>query len=201
MKKLILILFVAITTTVFAQKLKIESGNFDFLKDQTNVNVELKFDNVLLLKEKMTEAQYLEKRKQDLLANPKRGNEGWKKWSSEWERYKSVYLDDFLKALRSSKKVEFKRETESKYTLFVDAKWISPGWHGGFVMQPAILSANLRFVETSNPTVALLEISADEVVGKLPAGMSGDVMEYDRISAAYEKLGRLLLREINKGTK
>ncbi|UQB67651.1 hypothetical protein [Epilithonimonas zeae] len=201
MKKLLLILFVAVTTTVFSQKLKIESGNFDFLKDQTQVDVELKFDNVLILKEKLTEAQYLEKRKQDLLANPKRGNDGWKKWSGEWERYKSVYLDDFLKALKGSKKVEFKKDIEAKYTLVVDAKWISPGWHGGFVMQPAILSADIKFVETANPTVALLYISADEVVGKLPAGMSGDVMEYDRISAAYEKLGRLLLREINKGTK
>jgi len=75
------------------------------------------------------------------------------------------------------------------------------GGHGGFVMQPAILSADIKFVETANPTVTLLDISADEVVGKLPAGMSGDVMEYDRISAAYEKLGRILLREINKGTK
>ncbi|WP_156907085.1 hypothetical protein [Epilithonimonas caeni] len=201
MKKILLMFFVAITTTVFAQKLKIESGNFDFLKDQTQVSVELKFDNVLFLKEKMTESQYLENRKQELLSNPKRSEAGWKKWSDEWEKYKSVYLDDFLKALNNSKKIEFKKDINSKYNLVVDAKWISPGWHGGFVMQPAILSANIRFVETDNPAVTLLDISANEVVGKLPAGMSGDVMEYDRISAAYEKLGRLLLREINKEIK
>jgi len=39
MRKLFLMLFLAISTAVFAQKDKInfESGNFDFLKDQTEV--------------------------------------------------------------------------------------------------------------------------------------------------------------------
>ena len=202
MKKLFLILFVSITTITSAQKMGVVSGNFNFLKDQKEVNVELKFDNVLLMKEKITESQYLENRKEDVLANPKRGEEGWKKWSGEWERYKSsVYLEDFLKALNNSKKIEFKRDAQAKYTLIVDTKWVFPGWHGGFVIQPAIMSATMRFVETANPTMTLLEISANEVTGKVPTGMSSDVMEYERISSAYEKIGRLLLKQINKGNK
>lgn len=202
MNKLLLLVSIVITTSVFAQKIKIVSGNFEFLKDQTEVNVELKFDDLLLMKEKITETQYLENRKKEILENPKRGNDGWIKWNGEWERYKStVYLDDFLKSVRSSRKIQFKKDAKTKYTLIIDAKWIFPGWHGGFVMQPAILTADVRFVETDNPTVILLEMNANEVVGKLPSGMSGDVMEYDRISAAYQRLGRLLLPEINKGIK
>lgn len=202
MKKLLLLVFLSFTTMTFAQKMKIVSGNFDFLKDQSEVNVELKFNNVLLMKENISEAQYLENRKKDVLANPKRGEKAWEKWSGEWERYKStVYLEDFLKALNNSKKIEFKKDAPSKYTLFVDTKWIFPGWHGGFVIQPAIMSATMRFAETANPTKTLLEISTNEVAGKVPTGMSSDVMEYERISSAYEKTGRLLLREINKGIK
>lgn len=202
MKKLLLLVLLMFTTFAFAQKMKIVSGNFDFLKNESEVNVELKFDNVLLMKENITEAQYLENRKKDVLANPKRGKEGWEKWSGEWERYKStVYLEDFLKELNNSKKIEFKNGAQLKYTLFVDAKWIFPGWHGGFVIQPAVISATIRFAETANPTITLLEISVNEVAGKVPTGMSSDVMEYERISSAYEKIGRLLLREINKGIK
>jgi len=69
MKKLLLILFVGITTTVFAQnQLNFEFGTFDFLKDQTEVNVQLKFENVLFQADNFTEAQYLERRKTEILA-------------------------------------------------------------------------------------------------------------------------------------
>jgi len=202
MKKLLLLVVLIFTTMTFAQKLKVVSGNFDFLKDQTEVNIELKFDNVLITSDRITESQYLEDRKKDVLANPKRGKAGWEKWSGEWERYKSeVYLADVLKSLSRTKNLVFNKGLNSKYTLLIDAKWIHPGWHGGLIMQPAILSADIRFVETSKPSVTLLEMSATEVAGKMPSGMSGDVMEYDRISSAYERLGRLLSREISKGIK
>lgn len=186
----------------FAQKLKVVSGNFDFLKDQSEVNIELKFAKVLVTSDRINESQYLENRKNDVLANPKRGKEAWAKWNGEWERYKNeVYLADILKSLNRSKNIVFDKGLGSKYTLIVDSKWISPGWHGGLIMQPAIVSADIRFVETTNPSVTLLEISAAEVAGKMPSGMGGDVMEYDRISSAYERLGRLLSREISKGMK
>ncbi len=202
MKKLLSLVVLMFTTMIFAQKLKVVSGNFDFLKDQTEVNVELKFDDVLITSDNLTEAHYLESRKKDVLANPKRGEEGWEKWSAEWERYKSeVYLSEILKSLNRPKKTIFNRGLNAKYTLIIDTKSINPGWHGGFVMQPAIINVSIRFVETDNTPVTLLEISATEVSGKMPSGMSGDVMEYERISSAYEKLGRLLSREIGKGIK
>ena len=72
MNKLLLLVFLVFTTMTFAQKLKVVSGNFDFLKDQTEVNVELTFDSLLLMKENITEAEYLNKRKNDLLVNPKK---------------------------------------------------------------------------------------------------------------------------------
>ncbi len=65
--------FTVISTFAMAQKMKIVSGNFDFLKDQTEVNVELIFDkNVIFQAENLTEVQYLENRKNDVLANPKK---------------------------------------------------------------------------------------------------------------------------------
>ena len=64
MKKLFLLLFMAIATTTFAQnQINFVQGNFDFLKGQTEVNVQLKFDNAVYQEKNFTEAQYIENRK------------------------------------------------------------------------------------------------------------------------------------------
>lgn len=69
MKKLLLLLYVSIATTAFAQnKINFEQGNFDFLKDQAEVNVQLIFDNSTYQERNFTEAQYLENRKADITA-------------------------------------------------------------------------------------------------------------------------------------
>jgi len=48
MKKLFLFLFLIIASMTFAQNnLNIISGSFDFMKDQTEINVQLKFSNTL----------------------------------------------------------------------------------------------------------------------------------------------------------
>jgi len=56
MKKLFLMFFLIIAAVINAQKMTVISGDFKTLKDQTEVNVELKFDNVLMMKENFTEA-------------------------------------------------------------------------------------------------------------------------------------------------
>lgn len=77
----------AIVTMAFAQnQINIESGNFDFLKDQTEVNVQMKFEHPLFQADNYTEAQYLERRKTETLA--KKGEESWQKWDEEWQRHK-----------------------------------------------------------------------------------------------------------------
>lgn len=72
MKKLLLLFFMAIGTMSFAQnQINFESGTFDFLRDQTEVNVQLKFDNAVYQEKNFTEAQYLENRKADITAKKK----------------------------------------------------------------------------------------------------------------------------------
>lgn len=199
MKKLLVVLFVAIFTTAFSQELKIVSGNFDFLKDQTEVNVELKFDNALYQVENFTEAQYLERRKKEVLA--KKTEQDWQKWNEEWEKYKSSeYIQYFFKGInRKSKKVTFKNDIKAKYTLIIDAKWIYAGWHGGIIGQEAKLSSDMKFVETDNPSKIVMELKGDKVLGK-PQNKAF-VMEYGRIAGAYEATGKAIGKEIKKVIK
>lgn len=200
MKKLLLILFVGITTTVFAQnQLNFEFGTFDFLKDQTEVNVQLKFENVLFQADNFTEAQYLERRKTEILA--KKNQEEQKKWSQSWQEFKDTeYLDYFLKGVNGwSKKIAFKKNVNTKYTLIIDTKWVYAGWHAGLVAQEGKLTADLIFVETDNPSKVLMKLQAAQILGK--QSNKHFTMEYGRIAAAYEVTGKQLGKALRKEIK
>lgn len=201
MKKLFLMFFLIIAAVINAQKMTVISGYFKTLKDQTEVNVELKFDNVLMMKENFTEAQYLENRKRDLLANPKRGEAGWQKWNGEWQRFKNEeYINYFVKGLnRSYKNITFKKESHAKYTLLLETDWVFPGWHGGMVVMTAEISGKIKLIETNNPSVVLAEVELnkfDKYVNNKEF-----VMEYGRVAGAYESIGKYLGREIKEAVK
>ncbi|UEQ74813.1 hypothetical protein [Chryseobacterium arthrosphaerae] len=201
MKKLFLLLFMAITTATFAQnQINFESGNFDFLKDQTEVNVQFIFENATFHEKNLTEAQYLENRQKDI--TNKKGASTWAEWSSQWGIFKSSrYADFFLKGLNEkSKKVAFKTDVQTKYTLIVDAKWIYAGWYGGMIgSQPGKLTADLTFVETANPSKVVMKLHADKVEGN--KGNKEFGWEYGRIAAAYEVTGKKLGKEIKDALK
>lgn len=189
----------AVAATTFAQnQINFESGNFDFLKDQTEVNVQFKFENPLFQADNYTEAQYLERRKTETLA--KKSEESWGKWDEEWQKHKeSVFLDKFINGLNAkAKKIKFSKGATTKYTLIIETKWIYAGWTG-FVTQPAKLSSELTFVETENPSKVIAKMQGDKIQG---IGVKGDyVMEYGRISAAYEKTGKELGKAIKSALK
>ncbi|PRB02825.1 hypothetical protein CQ046_11510 [Chryseobacterium sp. MYb7] len=201
MKKLLLLLFLSIATTTFAQnKINFEQGNFDFLKDQTEVNVQLVFDNATYQEKNFTEAQYLENREADITA--KKNQAVWKNWIYQWGQFKtSEYLDYFLKGINGkSKKIIFKKDAQTKYTLIVDAKWIYAGWYGGMIgSQEAKLTADMKFVETDNPSKVVMKLQADKIGGKQMNQQFA--WEYGRIAAAYEVTGKKLGKEIKVATK
>ncbi|AYN01095.1 hypothetical protein [Chryseobacterium sp. 3008163] len=202
MKKLFLMLFFAIASTTFAQnQINFVSGdNFDFLKDQTDVNVQLKFDNATYQEKNVTETQYVENRKADI--SERKGEKVWKNWTYQWDRFKtSEYLDYFFKGINAkSKNITFGNGIKAKYTLIVDAKWVYAGWYGGMIgSQEAKLTADLLFVETDNPSNVIMKLQADKIQGKK---MNKDFSwEYGRIAAAYEITGKKLGAEIKKALK
>lgn len=202
MRKLLLLVFMIMMTTVFGQeKMKLVSGDFGVLKDQTDVNVEVRFENVLFMKENITEAQYLENRKKQVMDNPKRGETAWNEWIGEWEKYKKEnYVDRFLKGLNASGKKEiFKKDDSAKYTLILNTKWIFPGWHAGLVAMPTQMSGNIQLVETKNPSVILATVQLNKY--DRFSGMDVTVMEYGRLAAAYESIGKVLSRQIKRNLK
>lgn len=66
-------------------------------------------------------------------------------------------------------------------------------------MQPGKLSTEIRIVETDNPSKVLTKIQTDKIEGTGSKVNYG--MEYGRISAAYEKTGKELGKEIKNALK
>ena len=198
MKKIFLFLFFAVSTTVFAQnKLTVESGNLNVLKDQTEVNVQRIYGEPLFQAENLTETDYLNKRHQETVA--KKGEAAWKTWIDFWEQHvETIWTEKFIEGLNKSKKIKFSQNVETKYTLIIQPKWMYAGWQG-FVTQPGKLSADITIVETANPSNILATIKADKIEG---IGSKVDYgMEYGRISAAYEKTGKEFAKELKKALK
>ncbi|MCQ9640635.1 hypothetical protein MP478_14705 [Chryseobacterium sp. WG14] len=131
----------------------------------------------------------------------KEGEDAWKEWSGNWNEHReSVFIQRFIEGLNAkSKKIKFGKDLKTKYTLLVETKWVYPGWSGGMIMQPAKLSTVVTFVETENPAKVIAKIQTDKIEG---VGSKVDYgMEYGRISAAYEKTGKELAKEIKKTLK
>lgn len=197
MKKIFLLLFVTVTTMSFGQTLTIISGNLGFLKGQTEVNVERNYGSPLFQADNFSETEYLERRHKETVA--KKGEAAWKTWIDTWEQHvETIWTEKFVEGLNKSKKIKFAQNIEAKYTLIIRPTWMYAGW-SGFVTQPGKLSAEITIVETANPSNVLVTMKGDKIEG---VGSKVDYgMEYGRLSAAYEKTGKEIGKEIKKALK
>lgn len=199
MKKLLLLLSVMAVTTVQAQKMKVVSGNFDFLKGQSELNVVMDYSSTKFYKENMDEAAYIEKHENDILKAGKDESEV-EYWNNNWAHAKeSKFPSKFIALMNKNCQLKTsEHNTKAKYTLRVETVWIYPGWYAGVMMQPAKVSTVLKFVETANPSVVLLEITSENAPGTSAVDMPSN---NDRIAEGYAKTAKTLAALINKRTK
>lgn len=192
MKKLVFALFF-VSSIMTAQDMDVVKGDFSFLKDQKEVNVEFSYANLKLMKDNLTNDQYVANRSKELEEKAKGNGETWeKKWNSSrdliWEP-KFIELVNTI-FTKEKKDVVFKEDlAQAKYTLIVDAVWIYPGYNVGIARKPAKVSLNLKFVETANKNNVLLEIKSEEAPGDI---YMGSFSNEDRIGEGYAKTGKSL---------
>ncbi|MDX6181058.1 hypothetical protein SGQ44_02750 [Flavobacterium sp. Fl-77] len=197
MKKLVVALLF-ISGVSFAQNVEVVKGNFDFLKDQKEINVEFDYSNFTLLKEKKTEAQYVEERTADLNEKSKGNGNIWsKKWAGSRE---SIWNPKFLELVnivlvKEKKDVSFQEGLKTPYTLIVQTVWIYPGWDVAMMKQPAKVTTNLKFVETANKSNVLLEISSENAPGDQ---WGSNFSNESRIGEGYAKTGKSLAKLLLK---
>ncbi len=201
MKKIVtLVLFIA-SSVVMAQKTKIESGDFKFLSGVKEVNVEFDYSNLKLMKENLTEEQYVTNRATEL--NEKKGvGDIWKK---KWQGSKEmIWNPKFLELINvvSSKEntnISFQEGlTSAKYTLIVEVVWIYPGWDVAMMKQPAKVTTNLKIVETANRSNTLVVMSSENAPGDQ---WGSNFSNETRIGEGFAKTGKTLAKVIAKQIK
>lgn len=198
MKKLVLsVLFVSSMMT--AQRMDVVKGNFDFLKDQKEINVQFDYSELTLMKENKSEAIYVEERTRDL--NEKHKNVG-DIWAKKWEASKELSWNpkflELVNVVLSKKDVDVSFQeglTAVPYTLIVKSVWIYPGWDVMMMKQPAKVTTLLTFVETGNPTNVLAEITSKDAPGDQ---WGNNFSNETRIGEGYAKTGKSLAQRLLK---
>lgn len=198
MKKYFTLFLVIACTSVYAQKIKVAQGGFDFIAGQKEVNVEFDYSNMKLLKDNFTNEQYLTKRSAELEEKARGKGKTWEKaWNSSRELiWNPKFLELMNKYLGKDKDMYFAEDlSDTKYTLIVETVWLYPGWDAGIMKQPAKVTTNLKFVETSNRDNILLEVSSKNAPGDQ---YGNNYSNESRVGEGYAKTAKTLAKLILK---
>lgn len=197
MKKLVFALLL-ITGTISAQDMNVVQGDFGFLKDQKEINIEFDYSNFTMMKENKPEAQYVEEHKIDLDKKAKGNGNIWqKKWIAAREQ---IWTPKFLEIgnivlSKAGKELNFQEGLNTPYTLIVKTVWIYPGWDAGIMKQEAKVTTNLKFVDSTDKSKVLLEINSEEA----PGDQWGSTFSNEsRIGEGYAKTAKTLSKMIIK---
>lgn len=197
MKKLLLLLLVAVSTVAMAQKFKIKSGDAKFLKGTETVNVIFDYSDMKLLKENYTEEEYIPRRIEELNKKTEGSGEIWKK---QWERVKEElwnpkFITIFNKVLsKENINTKLKENAQSPYTLMVKVKWVYPGWDAGIMKQPAKVTTQLTFVETDSKKVMFDIESVDAPGDQWGSNFNNET----RVGEGFAKTGKTLAQRMER---
>jgi hypothetical protein len=195
---LLLTLVMVLPCSTFAQKMKVISGNFEFLKGQQELNVVFDYAPMTFYNEKMSENDYLEKRNKDISAN--KGTNEAENWKNDWAYSKSTaFPNKFFASMNTNCAIVTGSKESAPYTLVVQTTWIYPGWFAGVMKQHAKVTTLLKFIETANPANVLLEINSEKAPGDFD--FVGIPNTNDRIAEGYAKTAKSLAKLITKKIK
>lgn len=156
MKKLLVFLTVtALACVANAQKFTVVEGNLDFLKDVTELQVSLTWDNTMM--GKMTEAEYVDSKLPE-----KENPEEFKRLWYEQDRATALEMlgKSFSGSLGKRSRVEVSNTARYKFTFNIDK--IDLGFAGvGFVSRGTLIDATIRVIDTTTGEVMAV-IAVDE---------------------------------------
>lgn len=200
MKKIALLTLMLVSFAGFAQDMEVKKGDFKFLSGQKELNVEFNYSNLKLMKENLTNDQYVEERVKDLNEKSKGNGNAWKK---KWEAapqmiWNPKFIELLSKVYGNEKNVTVEEGlTSAKYTLIVDAVWIYPGWDVAMMKKPAKVNTVLRFVETANKSNVLLEIESEEAPGdQWGSNFSNESRIGEGFAKTAKSLGKMMLKKV-----
>ena len=188
-----------LATGVYAQKIVLEKGNIDFLKNEKEVTVKFTYENMKV--GKMTEEAYIKKRKSDIEA--KKPGEG-EKWFQAWIqdrslRYEPKFIELFNDQMSAKNGVTLDAGSGGKYLMTVNTFFFEPGFNIGIERKNAAISLRATFTDATGSVVAVIAVNN----ASANTGWGGG-MDYDaayRVQESYAKAGRELAKFLIKKLK
>jgi hypothetical protein len=181
----------ALTSTLSAQSVKLESGELGFLKGETTLNVEFVYDGLMV--GKMTEQDYINKHVTEANAKAAGSGDVWlAKWKADrTERYEPKFAELMNKQFTDSKAaLKLDHEPTAKYTLVLKTTNLDPGFNVGIMRAPAMVSTSAEFYDTKDRSKALAVVTILKAPGR--DGMGYDFDAGYRLQEGYAKTGKEL---------
>ena len=185
MKKLLLFAFICLSTSAFAQSIKLVSGNLDFLQSEQYIDIEFTYNDLRV--GKLSEEEYVAKKMAD---TEKRGKdpEIWRRgWIADRkDTYEPKFIELFDKRMAP---LGIEISSEGQYLMHIQTDFIEPGFNVGVARQNASISFTAAFIEkaTGNEVamITVIKSSANNFLGT-------DFDAAYRIGECYAKGGREL---------
>lgn len=196
----VLLCLATFTLTSNAQKVKILSGNLNFLKGQSEILVKFTYDDMGVGKFD-NEDDYVNKKVKDYNAKePGKGDAWHKAWIADRDEHYEPKFEQLLN--EGMEDINLKAGPEydgAKYTMIFNTYFIEPGYNIGISRKNAYISAKATFVETANPDKVLCVIDLKKAPGRTFGGSDYDTGV--RIGEAYAKCGKTFASFIVKKLK
>ncbi len=178
-----------------SQKLKLSSGDLDFLKGQKTINVQYDYSAMGVGKYDR-EADYVEDKVNDY--NKKEAGKGdeWKKnWIADREERFEPKFEELMNNELEDEGIEIGDYPDAEYTLMLKTTFTEPGFNVGVARKNAYTDLEAVFIPTGSTDEAAT-ISIDNSPGR--GGMGYDFDSGYRIQESYAKAGKELAQFLKK---
>lgn len=184
----------ATTLSASAMKVKVKQGDLKSLKGTTEFNIQYDYSNMTVTNKDIDEESFIKDKKSDL--NDKEKGRG-DKWATSWvsdrkSRFEPQYKEEFEK----QSDLKLVSNPSAKYTMIMHTTHTETGYNIGISSRPAYIDAEIRIVESANPSNVIAVITVDNSPGRMAFGMDFDTGE--RLKEAYAKAGKEVGKLISK---
>ncbi len=205
MKKIFKLVLVALSftiTTANAQKFTEGDESLAFLKGETSLNLEYRYDNMMV--GKITEEEYKKEKIADFNSKQPGKGERWaEKWVNSREMVYEPMFEELINKLLFKGKTGVtagKKQSNAKYTLVVKTTMMEPGFNA--VVMKVDPQCNFEFEIVENATKKVMaKAELKRVMGIVMNDNDWAFDPSNRIKECYAKAGKVWGKKLAKVLK
>ncbi len=180
----------SVSGSMFAQKIKLRSGDLSYLKGEKEILVKFTYDHLKV--GKMDAEAYVSKKvKEKNKKKPGSGDEWKKKWENDLYSFYPKHFIKHFNLMTAHKHVQLINEGDAKYMFIVHTTFIEPGYDVGISSTRASVNMEVTLVAADQPDKPLAVITITKASSS-GAIFSSGFASSERIAGCYELAGEYL---------